>query len=135
MRARKLSTPEFKYTQDGTSVTVTLWSDSLTTYNEKELFTDLEIQIYDENGEIVQTDTITEDDLIATAMGPMTSYSCEKEITVEAGEYKISLTAKGDGNLAEASDESEQVELIVAEGADSEGQTENYVESQGGPMP
>lgn len=131
----KLSTPEFKYTQDGTSVTVTLWSDSLTTYNEKELFTDLEIQIYDENGEIVQTDTITEDDLIATAMGPMTSYSCEKEITVEAGEYKISLTAKGDGNLAEASDESEQVELIVAEGADSEGQTENYVESQGGPMP
>ncbi len=131
----KLSTPEFKYTQDGTSVTVTLWSDSLTTYNEKELFTDLEVRIYDESGEVVQTETITEEDLIATAMGPMTSYSCEKVITVEAGEYKISLTAKGDGNLAEASEESEQIELTVADGTDSEGQTANYVESEGGPMP
>lgn len=131
----KLSTPEFKYIQDGTSVTVTLWSDTLTAYNEKELFTDIEIRIYDKSGETVQTETITEEDLIATAMGPMTSYSCEKEITVEAGEYKISLTAAGDGNLAEASEESEQVELVVAEGADSEGQTANYAEAEGGPMP
>ena len=131
----KLSIPEFKYTQDGTSVTVTLWSDSLTAYSEKELFTDIEIRIYDESGEIVQTETISEEDLIATAMGPMMSYSCEKEITVETGEYKISLTAKGDEDLAEASDESEQVELTVADGTESGGQTANYVESEGGPMP
>ncbi len=131
----KLTAPEFKYTQDGTSVTVTLWSDSLTVYNEKELFADIEIQIYNEDGEVVQTDTITEADLIGTAMGPMMSYSCEKTIAVEAGTYKISLTAKGDGNLAEASDESERIDLIVAEGTGSEGQTEKYAESQGGQMP
>lgn len=71
----------------------------------------------------------------AAAMGPMTKYSCEKEITVETGEYKICLTATGDGNLAEVSEESEQIELTVADGTASEGQTSNYFVSEGGPMP
>lgn len=45
------------------------------------------------------------------------------------------LTAKGDGNLAEVFEESEQVELAIADGAVSDGRTENYVEPQSGPMP
>lgn len=131
----KLSTPEFKYTQDGTSVTVTLYSGTLTTYNENEMFADMEINIYDENGEIVQTETITDADLIESAMGPMTSYNCEKTITVEAGTYEISLTAKGDGETAEASDESDRLSLVVADGAATEGQTSGYVGEEGGMMP
>lgn len=129
----KLSVPEFKYVQDGTAVTITLYSDTLTTYSERELFADIDINLYDENGESVQTETITSADLIATAMGPMTSYSCEKTITLEAGKYKISLTAKGDGTVAEASDESEQLDLVVADGAQTEGATSGYVETEGGP--
>lgn len=78
--AGKLSVPEFKYTQEGTSVTVTLYSGTMMTYNENELFGGIDINIYDENGEAVQTEKITETDLIASAMGPMTSYSCEKRL-------------------------------------------------------
>lgn len=129
----KLSVPEFKYVQEGTSVTVTLCADTLSAYNDKEMFTDIDINIYDESGEAIQTETITEDDLTAVMMGPMTSYSCEKAITVEAGNYKISLTAKGDGDLAEASDESEQIDLEVADGGTSEGTTSGYTEPEGGP--
>lgn len=129
----KLSVPEFKYVQEGTSVTVTLCADTLSAYNDKEMFTDIDINIYDESGEAIQTETITEDDLTAVMMGPMTSYSCEKAITAEAGNYKISLTAKGDGDLAKALDESEQIELEVADGGTSEETTSGYTEPEGGP--
>lgn len=128
----KLSVPEFKYVQDGTKVTITLDSNTLTTYNEKELFTEIAVNVYDENGELVTTETITPDDMTAMAMGPMKSYSCEKEITLEEGDYQISLTAKGDGNIAEGSDESEKISLVVKSGAETEGQTSGYTEQQGG---
>lgn len=133
----KLSVPEFKYVQDGTNVTITLFSDTLTTYNERELFADIDINIYDANGEVVQTETITDADLVESLMGPMTSYSCEKTISVKTGEYQLSLTAKGDGNLAEVSDESEKIDLVVKDGASSEGMTSGYSEQEegmGGPM-
>lgn len=131
----KLSTPEFMYTQDGTNVTVTVFSDTLTTYNEQEMFTDIDINIYDESGAVVTTETITEDDLTVSAMGPMSSYSCEKAVTLEPGDYQISLTAKGDGSMAEASDESEKLSLVVADGAVSEGKTSGYAEQEGGMPP
>lgn len=131
----KLSTPEFKITQDGTNVTITLFSDTLTTYNEKEMFNEIGISICDESGAEVSTDTITTDDLQATAMGPMTSYSCEKTLTLDPGTYQISLTAKGDGGSVEDSDESEKLTVTVADGATSEVMTAGYVEQEGGMMP
>lgn len=133
----KLSAPEFKYTQDGTSVKITLYSGTLTIYNEKELFTDIDINIYNEKGEVVKTETIVDTDLVASAMGPMTSYSCEKNILLDAGTYEISLVAKGDGKLAEASDESEKLELIVSDGTSTEKMTSGYVEesAHNGMMP
>lgn len=129
----KLSTPQFKYTQNGTELTITLDSTTLTTYNEKEMFGDIAINIYNENGESISTETITEADLQAQAMGPMVSYTCEKTITLEAGTYQISLTAQGDGQGAEASDESEKLNVTVIDGTTTEGQTSAYTEQQGGP--
>lgn len=131
----KLSTPEFKIAQDGTNVTITLFSDTLTTYNEKEMFNEIGISICDESGAEVSTDTITTDDLQSSAMGPMTSYSCEKALTLDPGTYQISLTAKGDGGSIEDSDESEKLTVTVADGATSEVMTAGYVEQEGGMMP
>ena len=131
----KLSTPEFKIAQDGTNVTITLFSDTLTTYNEKEMFNEIGISICDESGAEVSTDTITTDDLQSSVMGPMTSYSCEKALTLDPGTYQISLTAKGDGGSIEDSDESEKLTVTVADGATSEVMTAGYVEQEGGMMP
>jgi|GEM_PF-363389 len=128
----KLSAPEFMYAQDGTTVTVTLYSDTLTLYNESEMFTDIDINIYDEAGTLIQTETITDADLTATQMGPFLRYSCEKGITLEAGTYQIGLTAKGDGDLASVSDESEKLSLVVADGLSSEGMTSGYIVEEGG---
>lgn len=129
----KLSTPEFMYEQEGTDVTITVFSDTLSTYLEAEKFIELEVNIYDESGAVVSTKSIVEDDLEAKAMGPMTSYSCAKTITLEAGTYEIAITAKGDGDAVESSDESEKLTVTVGEGALSEGKTSGYVEQQGGP--
>ena len=63
-------------------------------------------------------------------MGPFMNYSCEKELTLDEGTYQISLTAMGDGKYAEASDESEKIDLVVTAGAASEGKTSGYAESQ-----
>lgn len=131
----KLTAPEFMYSQDGTTVKVTLWSDTLSLYNNSEKFTDLAVNIYDADGNVVSTETITTEDLVVTQMGPFTNYTCEKDLTLEEGTYQISLTATGDGKYAEASDESEKIDLVVAAGATSEGQTSGYVESQGGMGP
>lgn len=68
-------------------------------------------------------------------MGPFMNYSCEKELTLDEGTYQISLTAMGDGKYAEASDESEKIDLVVTAGAASEGKTSGYAESQGGMDP
>lgn len=129
----KLSTPEFKYVQDGTTATVTLGKDTLTTYNENEKFTDINVNIYDGSGSVVSTETITNADLVATQMGPFKNYSAEKAITLDEGTYQISLMAAGDGEYAEASDESEKIQLVVASGAASEGKTSGYTESNGMP--
>lgn len=131
----KLTAPEFMYTQDGTTVKVTLFADTLTLYNESEKFTDLSVNVYDTEGNIASTETITKDDLVGTQMGPFMNYSCEKELTLDEGTYQISLTAMGDGKYAEASDESEKIDLVVTAGAASEGKTSGYAESQGGMNP
>lgn len=126
----KLSTPEFKYVQDGTTVTITLYSGTLSTYNENEKFTDININIYDTNGNIVTTETITKSDLSVTQMGPFTSYTALKEMTLSEGSYEISLKAAGD-DIAEASEESEKLSLVVSSGGTSEGATAGYEESSG----
>ena len=131
----KLTAPEFMYTQEGTTVKVTLFADTLTLYNESEKFTDLSVNVYDTEGNIASTETITKDDLVGTQMGPFMNYSCEKELTLDEGTYQISLTALGDGKYAEASDESEKIDLVVTAGAASEGKTSGYAESQGGMDP
>ena len=130
----KLTAPEFMYTQDGTTVKVTLFADTLTLYNESEKFTDLTVNVYDTDGNVVSTETITGDDLVATQMGPFTNYSCEKELTLDEGTYQISLTAAGDGKYATASDESEKIDLVVAAGAASEGYTSGYTVEEAGDM-
>jgi len=131
----KLSTPEFMYSQDGTAVTVTLFSDTLTLYNDSEMFTDIEVYIYDKEGEIIKTEVITDDNLEAALMGPTTQYSCEKVIDVEPGEYQISLKAAGAEGIAETSDESEKIDLSVVEGAATENMTSGYVVQEEGMMP
>lgn len=130
----KLTAPEFMYTQDGTTVKVTLFADTLTLYNESEKFTDLTVNVYDTDGNVVSTETITGDDLIGTQMGPFMNYSCEKDLTLEEGTYQISLTAAGDGKYAAASDESEKLDLVVVAGATSEGYTSGYTVEEAGDM-
>lgn len=130
----KLTAPEFMYTQDGTIVKVTLFADTLTLYNESEKFTDLTVNVYDTDGNVVSTETITGDDLIGTQMGPFMNYSCEKDLTLEEGTYQISLTAAGDGKYAAASDESEKLDLVVVAGATSEGYTSGYTVEEAGDM-
>lgn len=91
------------------------------------------LNIYDADGNVVSTETITGDDLVGTQMGAFMNYSCEKEISLDEGTYQISLTATGDGKYAEASDESEKLDLVVAAGTTSEGYTSGYtVEDAGG---
>ena len=128
----KLTAPEFMYSQDGTTVKITLFADTLSLYNQSEKFTDLAVNVYDTEGNVVSTETITPDDLVVSQMGPFTNYSCEKELTLDEGTYQISLTATGDGKYASASDESEKLDLVVAAGTTSEGKTSGYVESQDG---
>ncbi|MGN0299148.1 MAG: hypothetical protein ACI4C1_08230 [Lachnospiraceae bacterium] len=130
----KLSTPEFMYSQDGTNVKITLFSDTLSTYNDKEMFTVIDINIYDKDGNLVKTETITKDELTVTAMGPFTNYTCEKTITLEEGNYQIALSAEGNDTVT-ASDESEKLDVEVKNGATSEGQTSGYVVQEGGGMP
>lgn len=62
------------------------------------------------------------------------NYSCEKEISLDEGTYQISLTATGDGKYAEASDESEKLDLVVAAGTTSEGYTSGYTVEDAGSM-
>lgn len=128
----KLSTPEFMYAQDGTEVTITVFSDTLSTYFDSEKFTELEVNIYDESQEVVSTELLTEDDLEVSAMGPTSSYSCAKTVKLDAGAYEIGITAQGDGEAVTASDESERLKVTVSEGAASEGKTSGYVEQQEG---
>lgn len=130
----KLSTPEFMYTQDGTDVTITLFSDTLSTYNTKEMFTIIDVNIYGEDGALVKTETITKDELSVTMMGPFTNYTCEKTITLEEGNYQISVSAEGN-DVVTASDESEKLDIEVKGGATSEGSTSGYVVQEGGGMP
>lgn len=129
----KLSTPEFMYTQSGAEVTITLFSDTLSTYFDSEKFTELEVNIYDESGAVVSSEMITENDIETSAMGPMTSYSCAKTLTLEEGTYEISITAQGEGDTITASDESEKLTVTVSGNGNSEGKTAGYVEQQDGP--
>lgn len=69
--AGKLSTPEFKLTQDGTNVTLTVFSDTLTTYMDKEMFNEISVSICDENGEEVSTETITDAAAYAATVFPV----------------------------------------------------------------
>jgi hypothetical protein len=101
---------------------------------EKEMFGEIMVNVYDENGEEVSTETITEADLIATAMGPMVSYSCEKTLTLDAGNYQISLTAKGNGQDVEDSDESERLSVNTADGGNAEGKTSGCAEEEASPF-
>lgn len=92
------------------------------------------LNIYDADGNVVSTETITGDDLVGTQMGAFMNYSCEKEISLDEGTYQISLTAIGDGKYAEASDESEKLDLVVAAGTTSEGYTSGYTVEDAGSM-
>ena len=60
----------YGYTQDGTTVKVTLFADTLTLYNESEKFTDLTVNVYDTDENVVSTETITVDEAGDMGMEP-----------------------------------------------------------------
>jgi len=127
----KLTTPEFSYTVDGNEVTVALYDDTLDIYNNSEMFTDIDVNIMDSEGNTVLTETLTDEDLVGQLMGPFVVYTCEKTIELEDGDYMISMKATGDGGrYAESSDESEVLSLSVKEGENSDGHTSNVVEEE-----
>ena len=132
----KLDTPEFKYSQNGTTVTVTLSSTSLSTYSKSQKLTSWTINVYDASGNVVTSDTISKDDLTMQQWGPNINFSGNtKDLTLSEGSYKISVTADGDGKYAEVSDESEKLDLVVAADTTTEAKTANYPADQGGMPP
>lgn len=129
-----LSTPEFKASADGTAVTVSVDSDTMSAYYTSELFHQLTIRVYDAAGTEVATDTIVADEVVYTpGWGPNPgSYAAEKTLTLDAGSYELAVTADGDGSYAASSPESDRVALTIAAGEAVEAATSGYVEAQGG---
>lgn len=129
-----LTAPEFKVSADGTSVTISIGSDTMSTYYTSELFNQLTIRVYDSTGAEIATEVLTADEVVYTpGWGPNPgSYAAEKVLALDAGSYEVAVTADGDGNVAASSPESERVTLTVTAGETAEAATSGYVEAQGG---
>lgn len=125
----QLSTPEFMISADGNNVTVTLYSDTMTTYYTSEAFNQLTIHVYNADGEEVTSEIITPDDVVFTAgWGPYAdSYDAIKTLELDSGTYQISVIADGDGVYSQSSDESELLEVTVPASNGTEAMTSGYV--------